>query len=152
MDGVMGRKYERKFEAMRKAITVLRWGASTWKDVPKEDRGSIFEPTFIFAARKLYLSSIIEVRYINSACLYTWIGIDTTQNSSVKERRDEMLELLVTESRALIADIKDVKLPTQDHIVVEWAFYRNPMGAAYAYAPALNATVAPVFNPLGTGL
>jgi hypothetical protein len=141
LDGIFGRKYERKFEAMRKAITVLMWGARTWKDVLKEDRGAIFEPTFIFAARKLYLTAIIEVRYVYPTFSMR-VKFDAAQNSSVKERRNEMLELLVTESRALLADLKDAKIPTEVHIIAEWAFYRNPMGAAYAYVPALDTMAA----------
>jgi hypothetical protein len=45
----------------RQAIEVLEWGARQWKDVPKDDRGAIFEPTFVRGIKKLYIKSLMRV-------------------------------------------------------------------------------------------
>jgi hypothetical protein len=49
-------------EFFRRALDILEWGSSKWKDVPRDDRGAIFESSFIRGVRKLYLDALWEVR------------------------------------------------------------------------------------------
>ena len=48
-------------EFYRNAVEVLEWGARVWKDVPKSDRGAIFEPSFIRGVKRLHLKSQMKV-------------------------------------------------------------------------------------------
>ncbi|KAL1951228.1 hypothetical protein VTO73DRAFT_377 [Trametes versicolor] len=40
-------------------IDVLEWGAETWKDVPSEDRGYIFQKTFVRAIKRLKMDAYL---------------------------------------------------------------------------------------------
>lgn len=55
------------------SIDLLEWGRGVWKDVPTEDRGVIFEKTFIRGIRRMYLSALLRVRpsfsHWNRICL-----------------------------------------------------------------------------------
>ncbi|KAG6911301.1 hypothetical protein DXG01_002140 [Tephrocybe rancida] len=42
------------------ALQVLEWGARVWRNVPAEDRGVIFEDTFIRGVKRLYLDFLVE--------------------------------------------------------------------------------------------
>ena len=54
--------HKRSPEFYRNALEILEWGSNLWKDVPSQDRGMIFEATFIRAVKRLYLKSLMEVR------------------------------------------------------------------------------------------
>lgn len=41
---------------------MLEWGAETWKDVPSEDRGYIFQKTFVRAIKRLKMDAYLGVR------------------------------------------------------------------------------------------
>jgi hypothetical protein len=45
----------------RQALEVLQWGRKEWKDVPTDDRGSMFELTYIRAVKRMYVTALIEV-------------------------------------------------------------------------------------------
>ncbi|RDB28672.1 Small glutamine-rich tetratricopeptide repeat-containing protein beta [Hypsizygus marmoreus] len=47
-------------EFYRHVLDVLDWGNRVWKDVPRDDRGTIFDLTFIRGVRRLYLNAIWE--------------------------------------------------------------------------------------------
>jgi hypothetical protein len=61
MDGILAQIYEQKLGNLSKAVALLMWGSKRWKDVSSDDRGAIFDPTFIYAARKMYFMAILEV-------------------------------------------------------------------------------------------
>ena len=44
-----------------KALRVLDWGREAWKNVPKDDCGVIFQPTFIRGVRSLRINVLMEV-------------------------------------------------------------------------------------------
>ncbi|KAF9041913.1 hypothetical protein BDZ89DRAFT_301423 [Hymenopellis radicata] len=111
--GVLLQEHARKFEFFKNAVTVLRWGAKTWAGVPAEDRGAIFEASFINGVRRLYLDAIME------------------HASASEEDRDVMLSLLATEARALIKDIEG-NVPSEGHPVYIWSYHKNCWGAACA--------------------
>ena len=43
------------------ALEVLKWGSGEWKDVPFDDKGSIFQPTFIRGVNCLRLDTLMNV-------------------------------------------------------------------------------------------
>lgn len=60
------RAHELAVERYDKALAILKWGREKWKGVPKEDRGTIFEDSFVRGVRDMRLEAYMEVRYINS--------------------------------------------------------------------------------------
>lgn len=59
--GALGDKVA-AIEFFRRALDVLEWGSIEWKDVHCDDRGVIFEPSFINGVRKMHLEAMWEVR------------------------------------------------------------------------------------------
>ena len=49
-------------EFLSRALEVLRWGLQTWRDVPQEDKGAIFAPSFIQGVHSLYLQVFMKVK------------------------------------------------------------------------------------------
>jgi hypothetical protein len=85
--------------------------------------------------------------------MFTWPGIDTAQNYKDEENGDEMLELLATESKALLADIKDSASNVKEICINPWwAYYRYPKGTANAYVAPLALMATRVFDRLSTDL
>ncbi|KAF9041911.1 hypothetical protein BDZ89DRAFT_1034726 [Hymenopellis radicata] len=115
VDGMVADQPAQKFEQFRNAITVLRWGAKIWKDIPREDRGAIFETTFINGVRRLYLDAIM----------------DHASTSTDVQDRLAMLSLLKTEAQDLIKDI-DAGDTSQESIGSLWAYHKNCWGNAHA--------------------
>lgn len=62
MEGGMRRNKSAQVEFLGFALEVLDWGSRAWKDVPKDDRGAIFERTFIRGVRSLHINALMEVR------------------------------------------------------------------------------------------
>jgi len=54
-------QYDCAVELYRQAVEILEWGRREWKDVPSEDKGSMFELTYIRAVKRLYMITITEV-------------------------------------------------------------------------------------------
>jgi stress-induced-phosphoprotein 1 len=48
------------------AVDVLEWGRNQWPDVSKDDRGAIFEKSFIRGAKSMFLEAMHEVRIFTS--------------------------------------------------------------------------------------
>ncbi|KAL0951840.1 hypothetical protein HGRIS_008501 [Hohenbuehelia grisea] len=46
-------------EFYRQALEVLEWGCKEWRDVSREDKGAIFDRSFVRGVRKLYLTAVI---------------------------------------------------------------------------------------------
>ncbi|KAA1471420.1 hypothetical protein DENSPDRAFT_776432 [Dentipellis sp. KUC8613] len=49
-----------------RVLSVLEWGRHLWKDVPREQRGSIFDATFVRGVKRLFLQTFIEAYSENS--------------------------------------------------------------------------------------
>ena len=48
-------------ETYTSIIELLEWGRREWPNVPKEDRGVVFEKTFIRAIKKVRLENLHQV-------------------------------------------------------------------------------------------
>jgi len=48
-------------EFYRHILEILEWGRRIWSDVSKEDRGVIFELSFVRGVKRLYLTALHEV-------------------------------------------------------------------------------------------
>jgi hypothetical protein len=51
-------------EFYRRTLDVIEWGRSVWKDVPRSDRGTIFDETFCRGVRAMHLEALMEVCFI----------------------------------------------------------------------------------------
>lgn len=134
LDDTLVLKYSQNIELLRNALTVMTWGARTWKDVPADDRGSIFEPTFINGTRRLYIGAIASVGTVYFPLPHSPISTVSQNLAHLDESDDEevLMSLLAAESREMIRDIESTKIPYDSNIVTVWAFYRNCRGAAHA--------------------
>ncbi|KAG2145363.1 uncharacterized protein EDB93DRAFT_1251463 [Suillus bovinus] len=47
-------------EYYRRALDLVEWGRTVWKDVPKASRGAIFEHSFLIGIRSLYLKMFMN--------------------------------------------------------------------------------------------
>ncbi|VDB94316.1 unnamed protein product [Peniophora sp. CBMAI 1063] len=52
--------YSAGVDMYQKALDILEWGRQEWADVPKEERGVIFEDTFIRGVRSLHLDAYMK--------------------------------------------------------------------------------------------
>ncbi|KAF9068932.1 hypothetical protein BDP27DRAFT_1326133 [Rhodocollybia butyracea] len=73
-------------ESLRNALNFLTWGRKVWKDVSKEERGTIFDITFRRGVWNLYLDSLMAA-----------LGPD--------RRNISLLETLFEEAEAVIKDV-----------------------------------------------
>jgi hypothetical protein len=60
---VSTKQYVPAIEYYSRAVEILEWGRHIWKDVSLNDRGPIFELTFIRAIKRLYMTALMEVGY-----------------------------------------------------------------------------------------
>ncbi|KAJ6623068.1 hypothetical protein B0H10DRAFT_2011004 [Mycena sp. CBHHK59/15] len=59
-------------EHFRNALDVIEWGRNTWKDIPREDRGDIFDITFMRSVRRLFVAAVMDWVAMNDPeCEYT---------------------------------------------------------------------------------
>lgn len=62
IEHILRRQYLPAHEFLSRAIEVIEWGRTVWKDVPTEERGAIFEATFLRSVRALHLEVSMSVR------------------------------------------------------------------------------------------
>lgn len=53
--------HDAALEFHTRAIEVLEWGRQVWRSVPKDDRGAIFEITFLRGVKSLRLDTMMRV-------------------------------------------------------------------------------------------
>ena len=60
----LGDEVATALEFYNSAMEILKWGAERWRDVPFEEKGAIFQPTFIRGIKCLRLDLLLKVRPI----------------------------------------------------------------------------------------
>ncbi|KAI0937103.1 hypothetical protein AcV5_005078 [Taiwanofungus camphoratus] len=85
---------ERALQLLNSAVSVLEWGASLWRNIPKEERGVIFEKTFVRGVKRLRIEAYMK------ACK----NAGPTSSYNVEE--------LMTMARDMIDDV-DANPPTE---------------------------------------
>ncbi|KAJ7145127.1 hypothetical protein C8R43DRAFT_1012912 [Mycena crocata] len=117
LDGASRRRYDLAMEPCKCSLEVLRSLKETWRDVPKDDRGFIFEDSFLFGIQHIYIDVIMQAYASNPT--------------------PELLEKLDTESDCLIQEV-DAALrlahPLQEVSEIGHfnSFYVYPRALAYA--------------------
>lgn len=49
-------------ELFGNALEVIDWGRKTWKDVPRDDRGAVFDVLFRRSVNRLFITAVMDVR------------------------------------------------------------------------------------------
>lgn len=70
MTAMFMQEYGTAVQYLGSALSVLEWGLETWKDVPTDDRGAIFQPTFVRGIRRAYLDSYLGVSHWSQLLLH----------------------------------------------------------------------------------
>lgn len=97
----LGREFEKGLQYFSNALDVLRRGRKIWRDVSKEQRGTIFEETFIRGVRVLHLEATMQasVHFLRSMTspfteiesstpvLRPWKELETAARGSEDPRR-----------------------------------------------------------------
>jgi hypothetical protein len=55
------RNYSTALQFIRNAHELLEWGRKLWKDIPREERGTIFDNTFFIGVKRLLMSTLMAV-------------------------------------------------------------------------------------------
>ncbi|OJA15547.1 hypothetical protein AZE42_09878 [Rhizopogon vesiculosus] len=63
IDGNLRQEPQAGVHYLRRALDLLEWGRSIWENVPGDDRGEIFEDTFVIGVRGMYLKVFSEAYY-----------------------------------------------------------------------------------------
>lgn len=53
-------------EFYSRALDIVEWGARTWPNLSQEERGVIFEKTFIRGVKKMKVAVMLDVGFINN--------------------------------------------------------------------------------------
>ncbi|RPD81621.1 hypothetical protein L226DRAFT_606904 [Lentinus tigrinus ALCF2SS1-7] len=103
--------------ALSTTVRSSGWGQNVWKDVPYEDKGAIFKPTFVRGVKCLRLSTLMSAYTKN---------IGTNSKYSLEE--------LLAGAQDLLDELAGE--PTEPQHIDEFAhilsFFRYPRGMAYA--------------------
>jgi len=71
VEGGMRGNHVSREEFLHRAVDVVEWGRSVWKNVSREDRGTIFEESFLRGLRAMHLEAIRQLIASNSNAKYT---------------------------------------------------------------------------------
>jgi hypothetical protein len=63
MEGSARGNHVAQVEMYTRCIEILEWGRKTWCNIPREERGAIFEPTFIMGVRTMRLEALVQVAF-----------------------------------------------------------------------------------------
>lgn len=95
------------------ALEILDWGSVAWKNVPKDDRGAIFEPTFIRGVRCLHIEMLMQVsnqlQSVNTHGLTMAKGYSKDPGPNSKYPLESLLE----EAELILKGIRDEQRSTE---------------------------------------
>ncbi|KAJ7492235.1 hypothetical protein FB451DRAFT_1021432 [Mycena latifolia] len=106
----------------RNALTVIEWGRETWKDVPRSDRGDIFDVLFMRSVNRLFVAAVMDWLDTGDAeCPYTLQDL-------AKFARDMIQELDFNTPESVNEDQYHPKHP--GHYAAGWIYPRaDALGA-----------------------
>ncbi|KAJ7442466.1 hypothetical protein FB451DRAFT_1568963 [Mycena latifolia] len=116
LDSNLRQRHDVAVEFFKRALDVLRSLRESWILVPKDDRGAVFENTFLFGIQNLYIDSLMQ--------------------SYALKPSPEFLEELDKESTLLISEVDVALRESPERVPVDpgfvSSFYLYPRGLAYA--------------------
>ncbi|KAJ7116811.1 hypothetical protein C8R43DRAFT_902312, partial [Mycena crocata] len=73
-------------EYFRRALDVIEWGRETWKDVPRADRGDIFDILFMRSVNRLFVAAVMDWLAMNDPeCPYTLQDLAKLARNMIQE-------------------------------------------------------------------
>lgn len=60
----VGQEYSVAHEFLDRAVEIIEWGRTVWKNVSSDDRGAIFELTFLRLVRALRMAASMKARHL----------------------------------------------------------------------------------------
>jgi len=131
-ENVLKNNIETALEFYTSAIEVLKWGAERWKDVPSEEKGSIFQPTFVRGVKCLRLDALMKVNFV---CPVNNMGTHALRcHKACKQNPSKFpSEELLAKADEILSELADT--PTEPHvpdIAFFLSFFRYPIGQAHS--------------------
>ncbi|KAF5364634.1 hypothetical protein D9758_005557 [Tetrapyrgos nigripes] len=117
LDGGLRGNRAGQVEYIGNAVEIIKWGREVWEDVPRENRGAIFEETFLRGVQNLLLDAKLAMF------------------NNVTDRRAEFLEKLFAEANEVIRGVDSAVVPPydgEDGPEFRMAFYDYPKATAYS--------------------
>jgi len=131
-EDVLRNNAETALEFYTSAIEVLKWGAERWKDVPSEEKGAIFQPTFMRGVKCLRLDALMKVNFVypvnNMGTHALW------HHKTCKRNHSRFLsEELLARADEILSELANA--PTEPHVpdpAFFLSFFRYPIGQAHS--------------------
>ncbi|KAF8126941.1 hypothetical protein EV363DRAFT_1346694 [Boletus edulis] len=107
-------------ERLKEILQILQWGRQIWRDVPKDDRGAVFQDTFVRGIKAIYLETLMSAHAKAAAT-----------------EKQTFLDTLLDAARELVEDMeKESRQPSSTEPVDPGfvsSFYVYPTAEADAY-------------------
>ncbi|KAJ7466992.1 hypothetical protein FB451DRAFT_1483962 [Mycena latifolia] len=116
MDAGLQQRHDVAVEFLKRALDVLRTLRESWALVPKDDRGAVFQKTFLFGIQNMYIHAMMQ--------------------AYASKPSPDLLEELNKESGLLISEVDEALRQPRSQEPVDpgfvSSFYVYPRGEAYA--------------------
>ena len=114
------------------AIEVLEWGRQVWRNVPRDDRGAIFEDTFLRGVKCLRLDCYMKVRPRSSHSYV--IACQVQFQACMRDRDNFPLETLYQDAQDMIREVNAATVgeAMKQYPGFRLAFHIYPRGQALA--------------------
>lgn len=119
LDGGLKQQPQAGVEYYRRAIDLIEWGRTTWKDVPKSNRGVVFEHSFLIGVRSLYLKMFMNA-YTDDPGLNSKFPLE-----QLKEEAEDLLK-----ETDIAVQTRDTNEPVDPGFISSFIVY--PCGLAHA--------------------
>lgn len=119
LDGGLKQQPQAGVEYYRRALDLIEWGRTTWKDVPKSDRGVVFEHSFLIGVRSLYLKMFMNA-YTDDPGLNSKFPLE-----QLKEEAEDLLK-----ETDIAVQTRDTNEPVDPGFISSFIVY--PCGLAHA--------------------
>ncbi|KAG2122778.1 hypothetical protein DEU56DRAFT_983975 [Suillus clintonianus] len=110
-------------EYYRRALDLVEWGRTIWKDVPKASRGAIFERSFLIGIRSLYLKMLMSA-YTTDPGLNSKFPLE-----QLKEEAEDLLK-----ETEIAKQIRDGE-PVDPGFISSFLVYPEGLGHAFVLFP-----------------
>jgi hypothetical protein len=120
---------ETALEFYTSAIEVLTWGAERWKDVPFDEKGGVFQPTFVRGIKCLRL----DAHMVNFVFPVYNVGTHINYEACERNLNKFPLEELIARADEMLSELADA--PTEPHVpdpAFFLSFFRYPIRQAHS--------------------
>ncbi len=117
------------------ALEVLQWGSRVFADVDDEQRGAVFQPTFIRSVKCFRLDALMGVRHAPPSDLRRLLTLEKVYLKNPSPTSEFLLAEILAGADELLEDIGRVGVPDEPNTetVPFWLAFRcYPAGQAHA--------------------